>query len=108
MGAFWAKQPNGKWCRFSTGVNCITDYNCEKEDIWNSIMERTKEAFERDFEHGDYDYPFNTVIDLYNTNNMGLEEMIEICKQIGTTEEDINKITENVKQFERDIEKDED
>jgi len=32
MGAFWCKQPNGKYCRFSTVVDCITDYDCEKED----------------------------------------------------------------------------
>ena len=104
MGAFWAKQPNGKWCRFSTIVDSVTDYNCEKEDILNCIIERTKERFERDFEHGDYNYPFDEVIERFNTNNNTLEEMIEMCKEMGASEEDIEKLKQRVKQWNEDVE----
>ena len=37
MGAFIAKQPNGKYCRFSTIVDCPTHINMTKEDYINYL-----------------------------------------------------------------------
>ena len=39
MGAFICKQPNGKYCRFSTVVDSITDYNMTEEmmDFFQSL-----------------------------------------------------------------------
>lgn len=32
MGSFICRQPNGLLCRFSTVVDCVTDYNMTEED----------------------------------------------------------------------------
>lgn len=43
MGAFIVKQPNGKYCRFSTIVDCPTDWNMTEEDHIQICMEKAKE-----------------------------------------------------------------
>lgn len=40
MGGFIAKQPNGKYCRFSSVVDCPTHINMTFEDYVKVIMER--------------------------------------------------------------------
>lgn len=32
MGSFISKQPNGKYCRFSTIIDTVTDYNFTAEE----------------------------------------------------------------------------
>lgn len=33
MGAIFYKQPNGRYCRYSTVVDCVTHYNMTEDDI---------------------------------------------------------------------------
>lgn len=40
MGAFIARQPNGLLCRFSTVVDCITDYNMTEEEYIEMCAEK--------------------------------------------------------------------
>ena len=42
MGAFIARQPNGLLCRFSTVVDCITDYNMTEEEYIQSSHFRSQ------------------------------------------------------------------
>lgn len=43
MGRFLIKQPNGKYCLFSTVVDCPVMYNLTKEDYINYKIEQAKE-----------------------------------------------------------------
>ena len=43
MGAFITRQPNGLLCRFSTVVDCITDYNMTEEEYIEMAAERARE-----------------------------------------------------------------
>lgn len=38
MGKQIIKQPNGKYCIFSSIVDSLTDYNCTKEEILNEYQ----------------------------------------------------------------------
>lgn len=42
MGAFIARQPNGLLCRFSSVVDCITDYNMTTEEHKRIMKEMEK------------------------------------------------------------------
>lgn len=43
MGAFIARQPNGLLCRFSSVVDCITDYNMTEDDYIEMCAEKARE-----------------------------------------------------------------
>lgn len=43
MGSFICKQPNGLYCRFSTVVDTVTDYNMTTEDYIEMCAERARE-----------------------------------------------------------------
>ena len=87
MGGFIAKQPNGKYCRFSTVVDCPTHINMTFEDYVKVIMERgnqewkAREEAEEIIEN--YLFPFEEVIDRFIPNNMSpkdFKECLEKCK----------------------------
>ena len=40
MAAIYYKQPNGRYCRYSTIVDCVTDYNMTEDDILKLFVER--------------------------------------------------------------------
>ena len=42
MGSFICKQPNGLYCRFSTVVDTITDYNMTAEEYIEMCAERAR------------------------------------------------------------------
>ena len=39
MGAIYYKQPNGRYCRYSTIVDRVTDYNMTEDDILKLFVE---------------------------------------------------------------------
>lgn len=86
MGGFIAKQPNGKYCRFSTVVDCPTDINMTFEDYVKVIMQRgyqEKKAREEAQEIFDnYIYPFQEVIDRFVPNNMTNSQFKECLKKM--------------------------
>jgi len=45
MGAFIARQPNGLLCRFSSVVDCVTDYNMTEEEYIEMCAEKKHEMF---------------------------------------------------------------
>lgn len=47
MGAFVAKQPNGLYCRFSSVVGTITDYNMTEKDYKNYVKLGTARNLEK-------------------------------------------------------------
>ena len=43
MAGFISKQPNGLYCRFSTVVDCPTDWNMTEEDYIELCKKRAEE-----------------------------------------------------------------
>ena len=46
MGAFIARQPNGLLCRFSSVVDCITDYNMTEDEYIEMCAEKDEKKHE--------------------------------------------------------------
>ena len=91
MGVFISKQPNGKYCRFSTIIDTITDYNMTEEEYIEMCAERVREEA-RDV-LVNYTRPFEWVINYFYPNNTTREEFVKILKEMGATEEQIAEIT---------------
>lgn len=68
MGAFIAKQPNGLYCRFSTVVDCPTDWNMTEEDYIELCAEKAREEARFVLKH--YVRPFEWVEEYFNPVNM--------------------------------------
>jgi len=89
MAGFIAQQPNGLYCRHSSVVDCITDYNMTFEDYVELIYERNpklgmeyakneaEEVIEKHLR------PFEWVKEYFGTNNMTNEEFEAILKEMG-------------------------
>lgn len=89
MGSFIAKQPNGKYCRFSTVVDCPTHINMTFDDYVKLIMKRgyqewkAKEEAEDIIEH--YLYPFEAIEEYFVPNNMTQKELKQCIKKMKDT-----------------------
>ena len=79
MGAYIARQPNGKLCRFSTNVDGITDYNMTEAEYIEMCAERAREEARETLKR--YVYGFDNVI-----------EAIETAVEDGTSNDDIETI----------------
>lgn len=80
MGAFICKQPNGLYCRFSTVVDTITDYNMTEDDYIELCVERAKEEAKDVLKN--YIRPFDWVKEYFAPNNMSQEEFDKILKEM--------------------------
>lgn len=87
MGAFISKQPNGKYCRFSTVVDTVTDYNMTEEEYIEMCVKRAKEEA-RDV-LANHTRPFEWVINYFHPNNNTIEGFVKILKEMGASEEQI-------------------
>lgn len=72
MGSFIAKQPNGLYCRFSTVVDCPTDWNMTEEDYIALCKEAAEQEARKVLKN--YVRPFDWVKDYFHPNNMTEEE----------------------------------
>ena len=82
MGAFIAKQPNGLYCRFSTVVDCPTDWNMTEEDYIEMCAEQAREDAKNTLKK--YLRPFEMVEKHFKPNNMTEEEFKECLKEMST------------------------
>lgn len=80
MAAFIAKQPNGLYCRFSTVVDCPTDWNMTEDDY----IEMCKEKAEREAREtlANYLQSFEMVKERFYPNNMTEEEFEQFLKDV--------------------------
>lgn len=90
MGVFISKQPNGKYCRFSTVVDTVTDYNMTEEEYIERCAERAREEA-RDV-LANRTKPFEWVINYFLPNNDTIEEFVKILKDMGASEEQIAEL----------------
>ena len=80
MGAFIARQPNGLLCRFSSVVDCITDYNMTEDEYIEMCAEKAREEARDVLVH--YMQPFELVDKRFYPNNMTVEEHKRIMKEM--------------------------
>ena len=80
MGSFICKQPNGLYCRFSTVVDCPTDWNMTEDDY----IELCKQKAEREAREvlENYLQPFEMVKERFYPNNMAEEEFEQFLKDV--------------------------
>ncbi len=80
MASFICKQPNGLYCRFSTIVDCPTDWNMTEDDY----VEMCKERAEREAREtlARYLQPFDMVKERFYPNNMTKEEFEQFLKDV--------------------------
>ena len=80
MGAFIAKQPNGLYCRFSSAVDCPTDWNMTEEDYIEMCAERAREEARNVL--AKHLKPFDWVKDYFYPNNMSEEEFAQFLEEV--------------------------
>ena len=88
MGAFIARQPNGLLCRFSSVVDCITDYNMTEEEYIEMCAEKARKEARDVLDR--YMQPFELVDKRFYPNNMTVEEHKRIMKEM---EKPADKVT---------------
>lgn len=86
MASFVCKQPNGLYCRFSTIVDCPTDWNMTADDY----IEMCKDKAEKEAREvlADYLQPFEMVKERFYPNNMTDEEFEQFLKDVETPQND--------------------
>ena len=80
MGAFIARQPNGLLCRFSTVVDCITNYNMTEDEYIEMCAEKARKEARDVLDR--YMQPFELVDKRFYPNNMTMEEHKRIMKEM--------------------------
>ena len=80
MGAFIARQPNGLLCRFSSVVDCITDYNMTEEEYIEMCAEKARKEARDVLDH--YIQPFEMVDRCFFPNNMTVKEHKRIMEEM--------------------------
>ena len=80
MGAFIARQPNGLLCRFSTVVDCITDYNMTEEEYIEMAAEKAREEARHTIKY--HLKPFEWIDDHFYPGNMTQEEFNSIKEEM--------------------------
>ena len=84
MPAFIARQPNGKFCRFSTVVDTVTHYNMSEEDYIEMCAERAREEAREVLAL--YIKPFADVKRCFMPTNNTVEEFNAMLREMGETE----------------------
>ena len=89
MAGFVSKQPNGLYCRFSTVVDCPTDWNMTAEDY----IELCKQKAEREAKEvlENYLQPFEMVKERFYPNNMSQKEFEEFLKEVENDQRQMDK-----------------
>lgn len=84
MGRYIAKQPNGKYCVFSTVVDTVIGSDFTKEEVINFCIEEDMQAIKRNIESEvKHAYDFSKVVRDFTSNNETQEEFNEFCKKVG-------------------------
>lgn len=88
MGGFIAKQPNGLYCRFSTVVDTVTDWNMTEEQYIDMCVQKAiKEAREDALDTlKNWVKPFDEVKNRFYPGNNTIEEFNAILHEMGDEE----------------------
>lgn len=80
---FISKQLNGLYCRFSTVIDTLTDWNMTKKEYVQMCMEKAKQEALDTLEN--HLQPFEMVKERFVPNNMTRKEFNNIMKDISKT-----------------------
>ena len=80
MGAFIARQPNGRLCRFSTVVDTVTHWNMTDEEYIEICAEKAR-VEDREI-LSCHIRPFDDVLSRFLPNNQTQEEFDNLCKEM--------------------------
>ena len=83
MGRYIARQPNGLLCRFSTVVDCVTDYNMTEEDYIELYAEQAREEARLNLAQKYFVKPFERVLQDTNGNNITQDEWENLLREMG-------------------------
>lgn len=86
MGAFIARQPNGLYCRFSSVVDCPTNWNMTEDDYIELCKARAEDEA-REVLHNHLK-PFELVISSYVPSNMKKAEFKRFLREVQENKED--------------------
>ena len=114
MPAYWSQQPNGKFCRFSTVVDTLTDWNRDLEQAVNmyngylpgyrdypqKLLDLRKENFITHLK------PFSRIKEDFCPGNNSIAEFQEMLKEMGDTEGLSDEQLRDYQKIEEDIEED--
>ena len=80
MASFIAKQPNGLYCRFSTIVDCPTNWNMTEDDYIELCKERAERVARETLANNLH--PFEMIKDSFRSNNMTEEEIEKFLEDV--------------------------
>ena len=83
MAVFIAKQPNGLYCRFSTVVDCPTDWNMTAEDYIELCKQKAQQEAKDVLEN--HLKPFEKVKYYFYPSIMTEKEFEEFLQDVGDT-----------------------
>lgn len=83
MGVMYCKQPNGKICRFSSIVDCITHWDMTDEGFISYKMQQAKEEAERDLKEPMFFDDIGEAISQINLSSGNITPD-EVCNQLET------------------------
>ena len=93
MAGFICRQPNGKLCRFSTIVDCITHYNMTDEEYIEMKAEEAREEARDVIKY--HLKPYEWIDDCFHPGNMTRAEFNKIKEEMedknGAMASDIRK-----------------
>ena len=95
MGAYWFKQPNGLYGRFSTIVDFPTHYNYTKEEMianlkmkdWTDL--EIEQLFNNEFPTN-WIHNFEEMKKDFYPHNMTVEEFEDVLKEMSLTKDELN------------------
>ena len=102
MGAYFAKQPNGLFCRFSSVVDTITHYNMTREEVIDYFIEKAKEDAEYVLDNRLH--KFEQVVDDFVPYNNTIEEFDQFVKNMGQEGGLTETQRERIEQLQKEIE----
>ena len=85
--SFIARQPNGLLCRFSTVVDCVTEYNMTDEDYIEYCAERAREEAKYNLSQKYFVQPYKRVLDETSFDNITEDEFAELRRQMEKEDE---------------------
>jgi len=80
MESFICRQPNGLYCRHSTVVDCITDYNMTEDGYIEMCAEEARQEARHTLDNDIR--PFRWVREHFRPDNMSMDEFEAILKEM--------------------------
>lgn len=81
MGRMVCRQPNGKYCVFSSVVDCPTHYNLTEEEYIEMRAQEAREEAKRELEYRTRN--FGNIIECYKPYNMSVDDFTQALEDMG-------------------------